>query len=93
MSELWPSMLINGAVVILLWGLLWNLSHQRIGTLEAGLEKKVPHDFCRAQHEGIREDVREIRQGQEKMARTLEEIKMQLARENGRREAEERLET
>lgn len=89
METIWPNLLINASVVILLWGLVWQSNRQRLDLLQAGLERKVPADYCQLQHHGLAEDLREIKKSQEKMAQNLEEIRLQLARENGRRHAEE----
>lgn len=89
MEPFWPGLLINGAVVILLWGLVWQGNHQRLDLLQKALEGRVEEAYCRLQHRGLTEDIAEIKSGQEQMCRTLEEIRLRLARENGRLAAEQ----
>ncbi len=86
MEHLWPTVLINGAVVILLWSLAWRNHNNRVDTMQAEIDRRVERDYCRLQHDGIKEDIREIKQNQEKAFQYLEEIRMRLARENGIRQ-------
>ena len=90
MEQAWPQVLINGAVVILLWGLVWRSHHQRIDMIQEALERRVERDYCQLQHTDIHEDIQEIKRCQEKMVTSLEDIKVQLARENGRKNARKR---
>jgi len=87
MDQIWPNILINGAVVVLLWGLVLKSYHQRIDLVQNALERRVPEDYCRLQHRAITEDVAEIKRSQEKMTQTLEEIRLTLARQNGKQSA------
>jgi len=89
MQELWPTVLINGAVVLALVGALWRMNAQRLTDAEQSIERRVEKGICELRHEGLHEDLVEITKGQEKMARTLEAIKIKLARANGRRKTRE----
>lgn len=89
MQELWPTVLINGAVVLALVGALWRMNAQRLIDAEQAIGRRVEKGICDLKHEGLHEDLVEIRKGQEKMAETLETIKLKLARRNGRRKAGE----
>ena len=84
MEQFIPAALINGAVVVLLWGLVWRSHNQRLDAISVRTSKKVDRDLCHLKHEGIREDMQEIKLNQEKMFKTLEEVRMHLARENGK---------
>ncbi len=88
MDQVWPQALINGAVVILLWGLVWRSNNQRVDAIESGVKTRVKKDYCALKHQGIHEDVQDIKRVQELMAKTLEEINMVLAREYGWRRAQ-----
>lgn len=89
MEPVWPSVLINGAMVMVLWGLVWKGYHQRLDQIQIAVERRVAAEACRIRHDGLQEDVQEIKRNQEKMAEVLEEIRLRLARENGRRIAQE----
>ncbi len=88
MEEMVSTVLINGAVVVLLWGIAWRNHHQRIEMLQHSLERKVERDYCGLQHESLSEDVKEIKAAQMRMEHALEEIKIKLARRNGQRREE-----
>ncbi|MFO8056096.1 MAG: hypothetical protein R6V10_02220 [bacterium] len=79
------TVLINGAVVVLLWGIAWRNHHQRIEMLQNQLERKVEREYCGLQHHSLSEDVKEIKAAQKRMEDSLEDIKIRLARRNGRR--------
>jgi len=84
MEQLYPSILINGAVVILLWSLVWRFHAQRLAAVENETAHKVDRELCLVQHQRLSEDIQEIKKNQEKMFALLEEVRMRLARENGR---------
>jgi hypothetical protein len=84
MEEMISSVLINGAVVVLLWGIAWRNHHQRIEMLQHTLERKVEREYCGLQHHSLGEDIREIKAAQKRMEHALEEIKIRLARNDGR---------
>jgi hypothetical protein len=87
MENVWPSVLINAAVVLSLAGALWRSNVNRLDQLHRCIEKKVDDDFCGIRHENIHQDIRDIKSSQNRMARTLEEIRVNLAKENGRKQA------
>jgi predicted Holliday junction resolvase-like endonuclease len=84
------SILINGAVIILLWGLVWKSNNIRLDAIQASVEKRVEIEYCSLKHRTIHDDIHEIKKNQEQMTKTLEQIKMSIAREDGRRTALER---
>ncbi len=84
------SILINGAVVVFLWGLVWKSNSARLDAVGASVEKRVEIEYCSLKHRNIHEDIHEIKKNQEQMTSTLEQIKMSIAREDGRRTALER---
>ena len=86
MEQVWPGVLINGAVVVFLWGLVWRSNHQRLERLEQAAENRVDREYCQLQHREIREDFREVKAGQKEMMETLREIERKLARRNGEEE-------
>ena len=88
MATMWPGIVLNGAVVALLWGLLWRGQHQRVEQLQAALERRVERDFCRLRHGDLQEVLLEMKRGLERMERTMEEVRIRLARESGKAEAE-----
>jgi hypothetical protein len=89
MQDLWPTVLINGAVVLALVAALWRMNAQRLTDAELSIERRVEKGICDLKHQGLHDDLIEIKKGQEKMALTLGAIKLQLARRNGRRRAAE----
>ena len=91
MDSLWGSILIDGAVLLALGGALWRSNTYRLDQAQKSIDRKVDLDFCSLRSHGLREDIAEIKAGQDRMAQTLEEIKVSLARENGRRSAKDRI--
>jgi len=87
MEAVWPSVLVNGALVIFLWGLLWRSNNQRIDKIESGAKGVVGREYCRLQHQEIREDFREIKDGQREMMASLRKIENRLAERNGEEKA------
>lgn len=85
MEQVWPQVLINGAVVILLWGLVWRSHNQRIDTIQDSLDRRVERDYCRLQHHDIHEDILEIKRYQERMVKALEDIRVNMAKESASR--------
>ena len=91
MEEIWPGILVNGAAAIMLWGLVFRHYGERLDQLQATAERRVEREYCLLQHQGIHEAIQEIKRDQGRMMQTLEEIRMSLASENGRRRAEKEL--
>jgi len=87
MQQFWPSILINGAVVVLLWGMLWRSYQQRLDLLQSSLDRRVDRDFCNLHHRQLTEDIREIKKNQINMTEALEDIRLALAGKNGIRRA------
>jgi hypothetical protein len=79
--------LINGAVVLFLWGLVWRSNHQNIERLERVAGQSVDREYCRLQHRELRDDLRDIQAGQKQMMDTLREIEKRMARHNGEEKA------
>ena len=80
MTALWPEVILNGAVVALLWGLLWRGQHQRVELLQGSLDHKVERDFCVLRHADLHEVLAEMKRSLERVERTLEEVKLSCAR-------------
>jgi hypothetical protein len=89
MDNTWPSIFINAAVVLALGGALWRLNIARLDQVQRWIETKVNVDYCGLQHQALHQDIRDIKAAQNRMARTLEEIRVNLAKENGRKQAME----
>jgi len=83
MEQIGAAVLINGAVVVLLWGLAWRNHNQRVDMIQSSLSRMVERGYCELQHREIKDDIREIKLNQEKTLAAIEEIKMEKARENG----------
>jgi len=80
MTAFWPEVILNGAVVALLWGLLWRGQHQRVELLQGSLDRKVEQDFCTLRHGDQHEVLAEMKRSLERVERALEELKLTCAR-------------
>ena len=80
MTALWPEVILNGAVVALLWGLLWRGQHQRVELLQGSLDRKVEQGYCQLRHTALHEALTEMKRSLERVERAVEEIKLSCAR-------------
>ncbi len=89
MGGVLPSILIDGAAILFLWGLVWKSNNQRIESMQESVDGKVAREYCALQHRELHDDVIEIKRGLERAWTSLEEIREGLARENERRKTME----
>lgn len=80
MAAVWPEVILNGAVVALLWGLLWRGQHQRVESLQDALERKVDGDYCALRHGDLREVLTEMKRSLERVERALTDLRLHCAR-------------
>lgn len=84
MTAIWPEVILNGAVVALLWGLLWRGQHQRVEMLQGSLDRKVENGYCRLRHEDLHEALTEMKRSLERVERALEDLRLLCARAEAR---------
>jgi hypothetical protein len=84
MEPVLPEVLINGAVVLFLWGLAWRANGQRLDRIEQRAAQGVEREYCRLQHRELRDDLNDLKTGQKEVMTALKEIEKKLARENNR---------
>lgn len=87
MEGLWPALITDAAALMALAGALWRSNTHRLDLAQKSIDQKVDRAFCELRSQSIHDDILEIKASQQNMARTLEEIKVSLARENGKRRA------
>ena len=87
MDQVWPEVLINGAVVLFLWGMVWRANGQRLDKLEQRAAQGVEREYCRLQHRELHEDLDELKGGHKEVMEALGEIQRQLAQRNGEEKA------
>jgi hypothetical protein len=83
MDQVWPEVMINGAVALFLWGMVWRANGLRLDKIEQRSAQGVEREYCRLQHRQLREDLDELKGGHKEVMEVLGEIQRELAQRNG----------
>lgn len=86
MEQTMATVLINGGLLLFMWGMVWRSNNQRLDKIEASARGVVPKEYCRLQHAEIKEDFVELKKGQKELLAALRDIEGRLSsRDNAAR--------